>query len=155
MSDLHFTLYGTPLFFQAGMEREVERARGFAEGITPQNITRFTPISSGPLLIEAMGVPANITGGTIEIMESAQEGDIGYWKLGLTQPLANTLIYEMSIRTLVVPPGASFRQFLNLRGPYAAINYTGPDALRITPSGLITHGPATMMFEAVTILVLA
>lgn len=152
MSDLVLQFTGLPLFFQTGMEQEVERSRGFAYVGTPLDITRFTPIPSGPLIIEAMAMPAAIAGGTIEIMESALAEDIGYWHLSLTQPLAYNSIQEMTIRTLVVPPGVSFRQFLNLRGPYAAINYTGAEWLRITPSGLVPHGPATQQLGDVVSL---
>lgn len=152
MSELQFQFLGQPIFLMTGFAREVDSVEGWAMAATPAAVNLFNLVPGGPLLVETSTIPSQVTGGTLEILESPIPGDLGSWFESLTYPQYAQQIQALRTRTVTIPPGATFRQFINLEGPYAAINYTGPDWLNLSAVGLIPWAPSTMKLGPVALI---
>lgn len=152
MNELFFQYLGSPLFFKTGFSREVESVQGWAMDSSPNAVQLFSMIPAGPLLVETTSIPAQVTGGDIQILESTLPEDLGAWLMSLTYPQYAQEIMALRTRTVTIPPGATFRQFINVDGPFAAINYTGADWLNLQAAGLIPWAPSSMNLGPVSLV---
>jgi hypothetical protein len=152
MNELFFQYLGSPLFFQTGFSREVESVQGWAMDSSPNAVQLFSMIPAGPLLVETTSTPAQVTGGDIQILESTLPEDLGAWLMSLTYPQYAQEIMALRTRTVTIPPSATFRQFINVNGPFVAINYDGADWLNLQPAGLIPWAPSSMNLGSVGIV---